>query len=390
MPQQQTTNYDGQSQGDDNAEQTGLIAHESTQSVSTVIPFNEEITTAKNRLHLLLERLSEDSVELRRRLDLLEPRQVEAEQALRQHLAELETLTETTRAISSTLQTVEEGQGQLKEQTAAEFKELFLALEKIDHRVVALEPTPAKVRLLDEKLSRVDEQLNKSTEELFAQTNELGRRSDRNESYISDLKRRNYKLEEFTHHLSVASKRLGQSFSFRSRLFGAGLALVLLALLTLGYLFDQEHQLNELQQLHQASNQALIQTNREALTAQNENIKSIEQSINPSFDVNSSAITIAVHDSDWVLLQKPEQMTIELYGTRNKSEAFNYIRKVQSLLVEPVSYVKTELRGRDWYVVLYGIYATEVEGRAMMSVLPSVLRQQNPTVRQFGWIQQLL
>jgi len=193
------------------------------------------------------------------------------------------------------------------------------------------------------------------------------------------------------HRLShSARKQQAGIISTRRRLFAAIAALLLIAVIGLGFFYGELQQLNSEQQQLNTQQQQLNTVQSTDLASLSNDISTIEQSLNPYFNATSSAITIAVHNSDWVLTQKPEHLTIELYGSHSKSEAFNFIRQVQPLLIDPVSYVKTEHRGRDWYVVLYGNYITAGESQAIISVLREVLRQHNPPVGQFGWVQQQL
>ena len=354
-------------------ESTTAPATDATSEQTSVLPFNEEITTAKNHLNLLLDQLSLDGKRIQQRLDSLEPRQLDAEQQLSQQLTQLDALG---RDVETKLQTLEQRQTQLADENSEEVQRIFKTLGLVEQRVNLLEPTPAKLELLAEKLEQVDNRLEAANQQLEGRVEELERRTAKSDVYLQDLKHRNHRLKEKSQDLDFARKQQAGTISQRSRLFAAIAALLLIAIVGIGY------QLNGQQQLTAQQSAEIATVNAE--------VAALDASLNPDFNAASSAITIPVHDSDWVLAQKPEHLTIELFGSRSKSEAFNYIRQMQHLLVDPVSYVKTEHRGRDWYVVFYGNYATAEESQAIMSVLPPVLRQHDPKVRPFGWVQQQL
>lgn len=389
-----------------------ITAEEDRVAQTSVVPFNEEITRAKGHLNAIIEQLAADTQQLKQRLDSHQPQtdehlaqidaligQVEAKlHTMQQHQQRLQTRGDTLaegqqqlegkqQILHTTQQQLEEKHHQLSAQMSDELTTIADTLQKLDQRITVLEPTPAKLQLLSEKLGRVDARLSEAGDRLNGRVDELERRSHLFDTYLKDLKRRNHRLEEKTQDLDFARKQQAGIIASRSRLFGAIAALLLIAIIATGYLFNTQQQLNEIQSAGIAAVNSEITTLDTTLNAQ---IASLNSTLNPEFNAASSAITIAVHDSDWVLAQRPEHLTIELYASRSKSEAFNHIREVQHLLIDPVSYVKTEYRGRDWYVVFYGNYATPAESQAIMNVLPPLLRRHQPRVRQFGWVQQQL
>jgi DNA repair exonuclease SbcCD ATPase subunit len=386
-----------------------ITADEVSVTQTSVVPFNEEITRAKSHLNAIIDQLAVDTEQLKQRLDRHEPQtgehlaqinaligQVEEKlQKMQQHQQNLQnrgdTLAEGHQQLEGKQQILQTTQHQLEEkhhklssEMADELTTIADTLQKLNHRITVLEPTPAKLELLSEKLGKVDARLTEAGVRLDGRVNELERRGQLFDTFIKDLKRRNHRLEEKTQDLDFARKQQADIISTRSRLFGAIAALLVIAVVGLSYLLNTQQQNNTQQSADIATVNDEIATMDTALSAE---ITALDAQLNPEFDAASSAITIAVHDSDWVLAQKPEHLTIELYGSRSKSEAFNYIREVQHLLIDPVSYVKTEYRGRDWYVVFYGNYATAGESQAIMEVLPPVLRKHSLKVREFGWVQ---
>ncbi len=374
-------------------------AEASTTEQTSVVPFNEEITRAKSHLNAIIEQLAADSQQLKQRLDNHEPQTAEQLSRIDSLIAQLEgklqqlaqqqqslqsqgnTLAEGQQQVEgkqqilqSTQQALEAKHQQLSAEVAEEVATIADTLQKLDQRITVLEPTPAKLQLLSEKLEKVDIRLTEAGEKLNGRVDELERRSHLFDTYLKDLKHRNHRLEEKSQNLDFARKQQAATISQRCRLFAAIAALLLIAIIGIGY------QLNGQQQL-------TAQQGAEIATVSAE-VAALDASLNPEFDAASSAITIPVYDSDWVLAQKPEHFTIELFGSRSKAEAFNYIRQLQHLLVDPVSYVKTEYRGRDWYVVFYGNYQSASESRAIIGVLPPVLRQHGVKVRPFAWLQQ--
>ena len=365
-----------------------ITAEDARVTQTSVVPFNEEITRAKSHLNAIIEQLAADTQQLKQRLDSHQPQtdehlaQIDA--LIGQVEEKLQTMQQHQQILQTTQQQLEEKHHQLSAEMADELTTIADTLQKLDQRITVLEPTPAKLELLSEKLGKVDARLTEAGARLDGRVDELERRGHLFDTFIKDLKRRNHRLEEKTLDLDFARQQQAGIIASRSRLFGAIAALLLIAIVGIGYLFNTQQQLNETQSTDIAGVNSEITTLDTTLSAE---IASLDATLNPEFDAASSAITIAVHDSDWVLAKKPEHLTIELYSSRSKSEAFNYIREVQHLLIDPVSYVKSSYRGREWFVVLYGNYATVGESQAIMGVLPSVLRKHQPKVRAFGWVQ---
>lgn len=382
-------------------ESTELVAaEENTTKQTRVIPFNEEITRAKNHLNTIIEKLVEDAQQLKQRFDLNEP-QVAAQlshidKLIAQVAEKLQQLAEQQLTLQKQGNTLAEGQQemagkqqilqstqqqletkhqQLSSEVAGEIANITELLGKLDARITVLEPTPAKLELLGEKLEKVDERLTEAGAKLDSRVAELERRGQLFDTYLKDLKRRNHRLEEKSLDLDYARKQMGTTIRRRTIGFSAIAALLLVAIVgVVYYLLDTQQELTLQQTV--------------AIDTVDKQVAALDAAIHPQFDATSSAITIPVYDSDWVLAQKPEHFTIELFGSRSKAETFNYIRQNQHLLIDPVSYIKTEYRGRDWYVVFYGNYSNAPQAQAIMGVLPQVLRKGDTQIRSLGWVQQ--
>ena len=376
-----------------------ITAEETTSDQNRVIPFNEEITRAKSHLNAIIEQMAEDTRQLQQRLDLREPQtaaqlshinslitQVEAK--LQQLAQQQQTLQSRSDALAdgqsqlegkqqilqTTQQQLEAKHQQLTSEVAEEIRTIADTLKKLDQRITVLEPTPGKLQLLSEKLEKVEARLTEAGEKLTGRVDELERRGHLFDIYLKDLKRRNHRLEEKSQDLDYARKTMAATIERRSVIFGAIAAIFFITLISLGYLLNGQQHLNQQQS--------------STINAVGEQVAALDTAINPQFDVASSAITIPVYGSDWVLAQKPELFTIELFGSHTKAEVFNYIRQHQHLLIDPVSYIQTKYRGRDWYVVFYGNYQNAAEAQAIMGVLPPLLRKGNTQIHNLGWVQQ--
>ena len=63
--------------------------------------------------------------------------------------------------------------------------------------------------------------------------------------------------------------------------------------------------------------------------------------------------------------------TLQLVGARSEENIKQFIAKYG--IQNDASYFKTKLSGKDWYVVVYGNYATQEQAKAAMKNLPESL-----------------
>ncbi|WP_133012288.1 SPOR domain-containing protein [Marinomonas flavescens] len=90
--------------------------------------------------------------------------------------------------------------------------------------------------------------------------------------------------------------------------------------------------------------------------------------------------------TQWWLSQSPSRYTLQLLGTYNLDTVKDFIKSQGSVSV--FSYFKSKHNGRDWYVVVYGMYRNRSEAIAAVESLPKDLRDLNPWSRSVRSIQQ--
>ncbi len=88
----------------------------------------------------------------------------------------------------------------------------------------------------------------------------------------------------------------------------------------------------------------------------------------------------------WLLSQNPNRYTLQLLGTHTLSTVQDFIRDQGSL--DGLSYFETIHNGREWFVVVYGLYRNRSQAIAGIEDLPRDLRALTPWARGLRGIQQ--
>lgn len=102
--------------------------------------------------------------------------------------------------------------------------------------------------------------------------------------------------------------------------------------------------------------------------------------------VNVSKSNDPFDKSQWWLRQNPKSYTLQLLGTYNLDTVKDFIKEQGSVSV--FSYFKTKHKGRDWFVVVYGLYSNRSEAIDAAESLPKDLRKLDPWSRSVRGIQQ--
>lgn len=105
-----------------------------------------------------------------------------------------------------------------------------------------------------------------------------------------------------------------------------------------------------------------------------------------------SAVTTAndndaagVYREAWLLSQPAEAFTLQLLGVSQKSSVNRFLREYQ--FSQPVAYFHTFRDSKDWYVLVYGVYADRAAAKAAIASLPEPVRKAGPWSRSFSSIQ---
>ena len=402
-----------------------------TAPQGAVIPFDPTITAAKTHLERLIERIAEDTDALTDRMAGMEPRQ----QAVEQELArEAETVTALAEEVGRKLELMAADQERLAGEGIDAFNRASDAIALLDERVAELEPTPEKLELVAAKLERVNERLTAWTAQLEERVDALddgqrsleerasrleegaealgGRLDDLAEDH-RQVKGETGRLLRSTDVLTVLLERLEARFASRTRLGISALASLLLlvgAVALFGYdrLDTQRVAVaGKLQGLERTSVERTAAVSQEVTQVSTdladsleglelrhqgvlEELVRLEEAMTPHYDPTSNAITVPMHDEDWLLKRDPAHYAVELLVAANKGELFNYVRHFQPHLDRPVAYTKVEQRGRDWYLLTYGDFPTAAEARAALGELPGEMLRYRPRVHLNGSLQRMV
>lgn len=87
----------------------------------------------------------------------------------------------------------------------------------------------------------------------------------------------------------------------------------------------------------------------------------------------------------WFLEQNPWHYTIQLLGSAKQKPLDGFIKRHK--LKGKASWFKTRRYGKDWYVLVYGVYPSEKNARQALINLPSTLKSTSPWPRTLGSIQ---
>ncbi len=85
---------------------------------------------------------------------------------------------------------------------------------------------------------------------------------------------------------------------------------------------------------------------------------------------------------DWLASQNKNHFTLQLMGSRNRASVEGYRRS--NKLGQEAAVIKTLHQGGEWYVLVYGSYATKAKARAAIPKLPANLRKASPWPRKIG------
>ncbi|NVK72781.1 MAG: AAA family ATPase [Oceanospirillaceae bacterium] len=89
--------------------------------------------------------------------------------------------------------------------------------------------------------------------------------------------------------------------------------------------------------------------------------------------------------TEWWLSQNPNRYTLQLLGTYSKGAVKDFIRGQGG--VDAFGYFKSKHNGKDWFVVVYGLYRNRSEAIAAAETLPKDIRDLNPWARSARGIQ---
>lgn len=98
----------------------------------------------------------------------------------------------------------------------------------------------------------------------------------------------------------------------------------------------------------------------------------------------------AVYREKWLLSQKSSDYTIQILGVHDKGRLLNFIENDLTQTQTNLAYYQTTYKGRDWYPLLYGIYASQQEASAVMKQLPAHIQKSSPWIRRLSSVQKAI
>lgn len=87
----------------------------------------------------------------------------------------------------------------------------------------------------------------------------------------------------------------------------------------------------------------------------------------------------------WLLQQKQSSYTIQLVGFQDEQSIAKFVQRHS--LSGVIAYYRTQLNGKSWYPVLYGVYSSRGRANAARSNLPESIIKTGPWVRTLGAVQ---
>lgn len=105
--------------------------------------------------------------------------------------------------------------------------------------------------------------------------------------------------------------------------------------------------------------------------------------------VRKSTKTLGFTKQEKEILALPSRnYTLQLLCMTDEVKVKNFIK--DNNLQYKANYYKSNMKGKDWYVLIYGNYATKNDALLAMAKLPNALRKLNPKARDYRNIQQAI
>lgn len=131
-----------------------------------------------------------------------------------------------------------------------------------------------------------------------------------------------------------------------------------------------------------ASLQASLDVSKRAIEAINARIYASDEALRGSGVDFSSLKTI-----QWVEQQDPTDFSIQIASAYNKRPLADFISRYgEQLGSEKFSWIETTRNGRDWFVLLYGVYAYHVQAQSVLDALPDEVLRSSPYIRTISGI----
>ncbi|MDX1757227.1 MAG: SPOR domain-containing protein [Marinobacter sp.] len=108
----------------------------------------------------------------------------------------------------------------------------------------------------------------------------------------------------------------------------------------------------------------------------------------PEADLPATPV-LTIEDASWVAERNASHYSIQLLGAYREGSVVAYTNQhAESLGDHPLSLTQSEYRGRSWYNLFYGDFASFDAALAALNALPPGLQQNGPWIRTLSSIQQ--
>ena len=97
-----------------------------------------------------------------------------------------------------------------------------------------------------------------------------------------------------------------------------------------------------------------------------------------------------VNREDWLLSQESSGYTIQILGVRNEKRLLNFIENALPSKINKLAYYQTSYKGKDWYPLVYGVYASQKEAASAMKQLPANIQKTSPWIRKMSSVQRAI
>lgn len=138
----------------------------------------------------------------------------------------------------------------------------------------------------------------------------------------------------------------------------------------------------------EASNDALAAAAGDELTsppAADKVVAPQAAAADPLAEAESAGETDGLQGRDWVMSRSPAHYTIQLLGSWKRADAQAFVHA--NPLPGPGALIETKRRGKPWFSLYYGDFASYSEAAAAQSALKGGIARHGPWVRPYKKIQ---
>jgi DamX protein len=101
-----------------------------------------------------------------------------------------------------------------------------------------------------------------------------------------------------------------------------------------------------------------------------------------------SAPSGELHDALWFMRQDPDHYTIQALGVSSEAAAAGFYTRHGNGLEAVIA--PTRRAGKDWYVLVIGVFSTADQARRAIESLPAPIQRNQPFIRRIGDIQEAI